>query len=33
MVDMVVHRHDMPATLARLIDLLAGGRAPEGAGA
>ena len=33
MVDMVVHRHDMPATLARLIDLLTGGRAPEGAGA
>ena len=31
MVDMVVHRHDMPATLARLIDLLTGGRAPEGA--
>ena len=33
MVDMVVHRHDMPATLARLIDLLTGGRAPESAGA
>jgi acetyl-CoA carboxylase carboxyl transferase subunit beta len=31
MVDMVVHRHDMPVTLARLIDLMTGGRAPEGA--
>jgi acetyl-CoA carboxylase carboxyl transferase subunit beta len=29
MVDMVVHRHDMPRTLALLIDLLTGGRAPD----
>ena len=29
MIDMVVHRHDMAGTLARLIDLLIGGRPPQ----
>ena len=31
MVDMVVHRHKMAETLARLIDLLMGGKAPHAA--
>ena len=31
MVDMVVHRHKMAETLARLIDLLMGGNAPQAA--
>jgi acetyl-CoA carboxylase carboxyl transferase subunit beta len=31
MVDMVVHRHKMAETLANLLDLLMGGKAPQAA--